>query len=246
VDPAHLSFPDLSAQRDATLRALIEVSGSADAAKILKVGASLGDEVAANTELGTAPCAPAHDIYSGVLYDALDYHSLPPDAQDLADRDVVVVSALWGAVAFGDPIPAYRLSMGVDLPGIGKLAKAWRPILSQALTDRADGGLVVDVRSSTYAAAARLPAATSVAVDVVQIRDGARKVVSHFAKHTRGELIGRLLASGDQPQTADELMDLINDWWDVELTPATKTKAARLTVILPEDHSFATRKPDAA
>jgi cytoplasmic iron level regulating protein YaaA (DUF328/UPF0246 family) len=241
VDIPSLSFPSLETQRRRVLDALVEVSARQDALSVLKAGASLANEVRANTSLAQAPSAPAHCVYSGVLYDALGYDHLPAAARARADRDVVVVSALWGAVAFGDRIPAYRLSMGVDLPGVGKLAAAWRPQLSQVLTERADGGLVVDVRSSTYAAAAKLPSATSVAVDVVQVREGKRKVVSHFAKHTRGELIGRLLASGQNPATPEELRRLAAQWWHVELTEPTRTKPWRLTVVLPEDHRFTSR-----
>ncbi|MGO2633449.1 MAG: YaaA family protein [Galactobacter sp.] len=241
VDLASLSFPSLTEQRTQVADALVRLSAQERAQSVLKVGASLVDEVAANTELLSAPTAPAHSIYSGVLYDALDYAGLPAEARSRADQDVVVVSALWGAVSFGDRIPAYRLSMGVDLPGIGKLAAAWRPALSAALTQRAGDDLVVDVRSSTYAAAAKLPPATTVAVDAVQLRAGQRKVVSHFAKHTRGELVGRLLASGEQPTTADELRQIAAQWWDVELSAPTKTKPWRLTVVLPEDHRFTSR-----
>ena len=58
-----------------------------------------------------------------------------------------------GAVAPADRIPAYRLSMGVDLPGVGKLATAWRPHLAAALDARAAGDVVVDCRSAAYLAA---------------------------------------------------------------------------------------------
>ncbi|MGO3152269.1 MAG: YaaA family protein [Galactobacter sp.] len=241
VDLTALSFPSLTERRSQVLEALVQTSGRDDALKTLKVGASLVDEVRANTGLLAAPAAPAHSIYSGVLYDALDYAGLSPEARTRADRDVLVVSALWGAVTFADMIPAYRLSMGVDLPGVGKLATAWRPELSAALTDRANDELVVDVRSSTYAAAAKLPPATSVAVDVVQLRGGERKVVSHFAKHTRGELIGRLLASGENPTTPEELRQIAAQWWEVELSDPSRAKPWRLTVVLPEDHRFTSR-----
>lgn len=238
VELDELSFPELNHRRREILDALMEVSSREDALDVLKVGASLAAEVEANTSLSSAPAAPAHSVYSGVLFDALGRDRLDAAAQHRADRDVVVISALWGAVGFADRIPAYRLSMGVNLPGVGKLAAAWRPLLTETVTERADGGLVVDARSSTYAAAAKAPSATTVGIDVVQERGGTRKVVSHFAKHTRGELVGRLLADDAAPATPAELAELVSDWWPTELTAATKTMPARLTVVLPEDHSF--------
>ena len=105
-----------------------------------------------------------------------------------------VVSGLWGVVGPDDRIPAYRLSMGVDLPGVGPLARAWRPHLAAELDPHVAGRLVVDCRSATYAAAWTPPASASwVPVRVLREVDGRRTVVSHHAKHTRGVLVRHLL-----------------------------------------------------
>ena len=60
---------------------------------------------------------------------------------------VLVWSGLWGAVRLTDPIPAYRLSGAVTLPGPGRLAAFWREPLRRALAEPARDGLVVDLRS---------------------------------------------------------------------------------------------------
>ncbi|MFC7876213.1 YaaA family protein [Isoptericola sp. NPDC057391] len=203
----------LTAQRLAVLDALAAVSVRPDATEILGVGASLGAEVARNTELKDAPTAPAAHVYTGVLYAAAGLAELPADAARRAADDVRVFSGLWGAVSPADRIPAYRLSMGVDLPGVGKLATAWRPHLAAALDARAAGDVVVDCRSAAYLAAWK-PATTGdaaadwVTVRVVRETDGKRAVVSHNAKHTRGVLTGHLLRrSGPAPTSAAELLD---------------------------------------
>ena len=111
-----------------------------------------------------------------------------------ADAAVVVISGLWGAVRFADRIPAYRLSMSVGLPGLGKLASFWKPQAGRRHSSaHAEGHLLVDCRSSSYAAAWAPIRQRTVAVNVFTERDGTRKVVSHFAKHTRGELARHLL-----------------------------------------------------
>lgn len=238
---AQLSFPELNDARARLLEALAHVSLSEDALSTLGVGASLEAEVRANAHLASAPWAPAHSIYSGVLYDALGYLRLTPAQRGKADASVVVVSALWGAVGFADPIPAYRLSMGVKLPDVGRLASYWKPLLTPVLDERAAGELVVDARSSSYAAAYKPPLASTVSIDVVQERGGVRKVVSHFAKHTRGELVRLLLQRrGRGPATPADVLALARARWPLtELGPATRTAPARLTVVLPEEHSFA-------
>jgi cytoplasmic iron level regulating protein YaaA (DUF328/UPF0246 family) len=214
VDLARLTAAEhLTDQRRAVLDALAAASARPDATDLLGVGASLGDEVARNTELEAAPTAAASRVYTGVLYAAAGLADLSADLTDVAARDVRVFSGLWGAVSPADLIPAYRLSMGVDLPGVGKLAAAWRPHLAAALDARAAGDVVVDCRSATYLAAWK-PVTTGegaadwVTVRVVREADGRRTVVSHNAKHTRGVLTGHLLRrTGPAPTTAAALLD---------------------------------------
>ncbi|MCZ2403810.1 peroxide stress protein YaaA [Paenarthrobacter sp. Z7-10] len=229
-----LSFPELSTARREVISALQQVSGSADALRQLGVGASLAAEVLRNTRLQSEPAAPAHLIYSGVLYDALGYRSLTPIQRRKADAAVVVLSGLWGAIGFADRIPAYRLGMSVGLPGLGRLGAYWKPRLGAALTAYAVGHLLVDCRSSSYAAAWTPPAEQTVAVNVFRQANGKRTVVSHFAKHTRGEVAGHLLTRrGNAPGTPAQLHKAVAERWDAELVPATARKAHQLNLILP-------------
>jgi cytoplasmic iron level regulating protein YaaA (DUF328/UPF0246 family) len=213
VDLTTLTAPSLTSQRTAVLEALAAVSVRPDATSVLKVGAGLADEVARNADLKSAPAAPASRVYTGVLYAAADLAALPADAARRAAGTVRIFSGLWGVVAPDDRIPAYRLSMGVDLPGPGKLATAWRPHLEEALAERAAGDVVVDCRSAAYLAAWRPRttgprAADWVAVRVVREAGGKRTVVSHNAKHTRGVLTGHLLRrAGEPPSSAEALLD---------------------------------------
>ncbi|GMA25641.1 hypothetical protein GCM10025864_34000 [Luteimicrobium album] len=129
VDLTALTSPELTEHRERVLDALAAVSARPDALEVLHVGASLGDEVRRNVTLREQPAAAAAHVYTGVLYAAA---GLAPAHDDGAARlrarlaDVRVVSALWGVVTPSDRIPAYRLSMGVDLPGVGPLARSWR------------------------------------------------------------------------------------------------------------------------
>ena len=233
-DPDKLHFPGLNDARKQVLEAVAEASAGADAHAVLGVGPSLAAEVQRNTVLQDQPCAPAHRIYSGVLYDALGYSSLTPAQQHRADDTVIVVSGLWGALGFGDPIPAYRLSMAVKLRQTGKLASFWKSRLTPVLAEHAAEQLVVDCRSSTYAAAWSPDPARTAAVNVFQIRGGKRTVVSHFAKHTRGELARHLLTrTGSAPETPEELLAAAAEKWEAELVPATARKPFQLNLILP-------------
>lgn len=234
VDWPSLSFPDLNSCRAKVLDALGTVSAHEDALTLLGVGASLKDDVDRNTRLHAEPAAPAHQIYSGVLYDALGYKTLTPVQRRKADESVLVISALWGAIRFGDSVPAYRLSMGTALPDVGRLASFWKPHLSTALAPLAEGQLLVDCRSSTYAAAWAPPPAQAVSVNVFTEVEGVRKVVSHFAKHTRGELARHVLARrGKTPVTPSDLLRATREKWDAELVEGSPRKPHALNIILP-------------
>jgi uncharacterized protein len=229
VDLGRLSFPELTDVRKRVLEALIETSARPDALQRLGVGASLGNEVARNLELPSVPTLPAHAVYTGVLYDALAWPTLSPAARRRGMSRVVIISALWGALRPNDRVPSYRLSMDGDLPGLGPLGRVWRAQLPAVLASAAgQRGLVVDCRSGPYAAAA--PAGSlarrTVAVRVLREQDGLRSVVSHLAKHTRGEVTRQLLEQDVDPRTPAALAELVGIRWPVELTPPAAAGAS--------------------
>ncbi|KHL00438.1 YaaA family protein [Sinomonas humi] len=233
VDLSALSFPTLEIARKQVMESLAEVSGRDDALEALGVGASLAHDVERNRRLHAEPAAPAHRVYSGVLYEALGYASLTAAQRRKADASIVVVSALWGAVGFSDLVPAYRLSMSTALPGLGRLASFWKPLLTEALADRASEGLVVDCRSSTYAAAYAPPVSRTVTVDALTERNGKRTVVSHFAKHHRGEFVRHLLTrKGRMPGTPQALLTAARERWNAELHEGTGKKPPSLVLVL--------------
>ena len=236
LDLTTLSWPELAPAREQVLDALAAVSARPEALALLGVGRSLGAEVEGNTRLRDVPALPVSDLYTGVLYDALDLPGLPPQARRRAARQVVVVSALWGALRPGDRVPPYRLSMGTDLPGTGPLAAFWRPRLGPVLTAAAGRGLIVDCRSSTYQAAWSPPgelAARTVAVRVLREQAGRRSVVSHLAKLTRGQVVRHLLvAEGRQPDSPAALAELLGAAFECQLVaPAQPGRYWTLDVV---------------
>lgn len=231
-----LSFPELQPVREAVLDALVATSGRPDGLEVLGAPKGAADQVAANVGLRSAPTLRVSDLYTGVLYDALDLAGLDTAAKRRAARRLVVVSALFGALRPGDRVPSYRLSMGVDLPGVGSLAAAWRPALDEVLPGAAGRGLVVDLRSSTYVAAWRPAgelAERTVAVHVVRDGPGGRTAVSHMAKHTRGLVARALLASGADPRRPEELADVLAPRFSSSLDEARPGRPRRLEVVEP-------------
>ena len=202
MDPGVAELPVAARTRGTRCStALVELcTANADvAADTLGLGTTQADEVDRNAHLRTAPAARADRVYSGVLYEALDLASLEGAAKRRATSWVAVTSGLFGLVRPADRIPAYRLSGGVSLPGIGPVATYWSRHLDPAVQDAAGRGLVVDLRSSTYTPFWRPSPDTAqrlVTMRVLHEVNGTRKVVSHFNKATKGRIVRALLEDG--------------------------------------------------
>jgi uncharacterized protein len=217
ADPRLLSFPELASTRMAVAEALGKVSAHPDAPALLGVSANLRADIAHNGRLDSAPAVPVADLYTGVLYAALDLPSMDSAARRRANRWVVVISALYGALRPTDRIPPYRLSMGVNLGELGPLASVWRAPLAAALPIAAGRGMIVDCRSSTYSAA-WVPRG-DLASRWVQVRvPGA----THLAKHTRGLVARHLCECGVDARTAGALEQVVAQRFDTTLTRPTR------------------------
>lgn len=196
-----LSHPELDTVRKQLVTEVVELAADVEASRAaLGLSAAQNSEVARNAALWSAPTTPALLRYTGVLYDALDVRTLRGTAAARAQERLAVASAMFGLLRAGDPVPAYRLSAGSTLPGGGTLAARWKPALEPVLAAIAAGELVVDLRSGSYAAFAKIPGAVTVTV-LAEHPDGRRTVVSHFNKAHKGRL-ARLLA-GSRAEPAD-------------------------------------------
>jgi cytoplasmic iron level regulating protein YaaA (DUF328/UPF0246 family) len=235
LDLSTLSAPSLTTARQQVLDALVTACRDqpAEAAAALGLGPSQTELVLRNASLPDEPTARADAVYTGVLYDALDFAGLSPAARRRATSRVAVTSALFGIVRPGDRIPAYRLSGDTSLPGLGPVAALWRAHLGPAVLEALGSGLLVDLRSGTYGTFWRteVPHRTAT-VRVLHEVDGARKVVSHFNKATKGRLVRQFLEAGSAARTPARLADDLRDLgWHVESGDAT-SKGTQLDVVV--------------
>lgn len=164
--------------------------------------ALLGDDLRA------APAVPAGRLYTGVLYAALDLATVPGRAA----RNLLIQSAQFGVLRTTDRVPTYRREMD---------AAHWRDALRPPLDEAARGRVVVDCRSATYVAAWRPGGSEAgwVHVAVVEERDGVRRVVSHMAKKTRGEVARHLLLSGARVRDVGDVAAAVATAFACELDP---------------------------
>ncbi|MFC1421324.1 peroxide stress protein YaaA [Streptacidiphilus cavernicola] len=239
-----LSLPELNPAREQVLDALVELSGGDPdrAGEVLGLSPGLRGELARNTALRTAGALPAGELYTGVLYDALELSTLGPDAQARAVRSLLVFSGLWGAVRITDRIPPYRCSGGVKLPPLGPLGTFWRAQTAAVLPEVAGRGLVLDLRSTAYAGLWRPAGAVAgrtATVRVLHEREVGgvlkRTVVSHFNKATKGRIVRALLEAGAEPESPAELAVALRDLkYTVDSVPPAAGKPWALDVVVTE------------
>jgi cytoplasmic iron level regulating protein YaaA (DUF328/UPF0246 family) len=246
VDLGALWLPALAAPRRRVLSKLValcaKTSRRSREAALATLGLTAGQsaELARNAGLLRAPSAAAGQVYTGVLYEALDLPTLGPDARASVEESVLVFSALWGAVRLTDAIPAYRCAVGVSLPVLGGLGPYWRAVLTKKLDAAAGAGPVLDLRSGAYASmwspGPGLAARTAtLRVLHERVVDGApqRSVVSHFNKATKGRLVRDLATAGAAPGSVDELVTALRDLkYTVEQRPAPQDRPRQLDVVV--------------
>jgi cytoplasmic iron level regulating protein YaaA (DUF328/UPF0246 family) len=207
LDLAELRHPELTPQRKAAVAALKELSRNVDlATAALGLGPTQRFEIDRNRALDSSPVMPAIDRYTGVLYDGIAAETLSPLQRAWIVDHVDINSALFGLVGAGDAIPAYRLSHDSRLPGL-PLKKHWRAANAAVLAGAS--GLILDLRSESYAALGPLPEhdeAHYLRV-VTQTASGQKKALTHFNKKGKGVFVRRLAEAGLDHDSVESLVD---------------------------------------
>lgn len=166
------------------------------ASKLLGVGGEALDRALdADLHVDRAPTLAAIERYDGVLYQHLDAASFDARTHARLVRSVRILSGLWGVLRPDEPVPDYRLRMGVSLPGIGKLSTWWRRPVSDLLGGEIRTAELWNLLPQEHAAAFEAPPGTRevTAAFLRPGRDGRLVAVSHWNKALKGALVAHLL-----------------------------------------------------
>lgn len=142
-----------------------------------------------NNALLSAKTMPAIERYTGVVYDAIDYPTLKNKVQ--FNKQVKIVSGLFGLVKPKDLIPNYRLKIDKL-----KAFKVWKKENSNAL----QGYFVIDLLPKAHKKAVEYK--EGIEVEFVLIKNGKKMPAGHQGKHIKGRFIRWLIennvtSSGD-------------------------------------------------
>ena len=239
LDLAGLSFSALTKTRRAVLGSLISLCSSdpAAATAALDLGPTQAGHVQSNSSLKRSPAGLAIDVYTGVLFKALDAGSLRAAERRRLNRLVAISSALFGLVRPDDLIPAYRLSGDTSLPALGAMATVWRDQVSAELEQHQ--GVIFDLRSGAYVALGPIPpgiASRSLVGRVLHEQAGKRSIVSHHNKATKGRIVRSLVQANAKPTTVADLITVFEALgYQAELQPPKRPGTpAIVDIIVPE------------
>ena len=165
------------------------------AQKLLGVnGGHLARAQSCNMQLVGAPCLPAWQRYTGVVWDHLDLASLSATQRNAFIKRIIVPSGLLGLVRADDPIPDYRLKMGARLAPFGTMSKFWNEAITDALVTAVKKKVVVDLLPNEHKAAINWDLLDNV-VRVDLVSHSGAVVGGHNAKAAKGLLARHLLVS---------------------------------------------------
>lgn len=149
-------------------------------------------------------------VYSGVLYQALEWSTLSAAAKKRGEKSIAIISAKYGVVSPLDRIENYKLKIN---------NKAMATLVESKLSNL-EKTLIVDCRSSTYKTVWKSPADITVEIKVSTVVDGVRTVVTHMSKKTRGEITRWLLQSRSVPKSPEDLYAIVSEKYPCALTPS--------------------------
>lgn len=174
--------PDLAGDLRPVLKHLAELPKSSRAAFY---GVSTPEKAEAahalNLSALESPALPAIERYTGVVYDFLDYASLPDRAY--ARKHVMMVSGFFGLIPAGAWIPDYKLPMNPWL------SSYWRPINAERLAGVRKRHKVLSLLPAAHARA--LGAEPDFFVDFRQ--EGGKRAAGHFGKAIKGKFLRFLM-----------------------------------------------------
>lgn len=155
---------------------------------------------------------PAMYAFNGDVYTGLDAASLNSEAIDTAQKQLRILSGLYGVLRPLDLMQPYRLEMGskLDNPKGKNLYEYWGDTITQMLNDdlaELGSSTLVNLASNEYFSAVKPKALNADIITPVfkDEKNGQYKVISFYAKKARG-LMARFILN-QKPKSVSDLKE---------------------------------------
>ncbi|ADV47216.1 YaaA family protein [Nitratifractor salsuginis] len=202
-DPCALLFEELCPLRKRLLSVYRDILQSGDPHRLQTLfGLKKEEEIKYYAALDPlkSPVLKAVERYSGVAYQYLDYPSLPAEAKEYVDRQLIIFSNLFGPVRASDPLPEYRLKQGNPL-GELRTEQEYKAAATPLLDRSLDSVDILDLRAGYYD---KFYKPSHPHTTMKFLKNG--KVVSHWAKAYRGWVLRHLALN--RVESLEELLAL--------------------------------------
>lgn len=203
--PQFNAFSELDEKRQTVLRGL---QGALERRQGLEQmfevrGEALDEAIAVNRRILTAPTLPANQLYRGVMYEAINWSTLPAKVRERLNRQTLIFSGLFGLLRPTDLIPPYKLKMTANIGGmVGKVVNFWRVAISEILRRELKGKVIwdflPDAHKRVWDGSGEIQARHQVKFVKRVVRSGVAewKTISHHSKALKGALV-RYLVEND-------------------------------------------------
>ncbi|WP_288763500.1 peroxide stress protein YaaA [uncultured Weeksella sp.] len=132
--------------------------------------------------------------FAGEVYRGIKPEELSTEGQKYLDKNLFILSGLYGLLRPSDQIMLYRLEMGTKLP-VEKskdLYEIWRAQLTEYVNNHTQKDeTIINLASNEYVKALDKKKLNSplIEIDFMDFKDGKLKKIMMYFKHARGEMV---------------------------------------------------------
>lgn len=136
---------------------------------------------------------PAINRYSGVMFNSIDYSSLPIQQQENANEAILFIDAVFGLLKPQDLIPNYKLSISAKFPNF-KIDNYWKENLKKILEEELQNKIILDILPQAHRKAISITNKNRYLINFFEIKNGKEKNAGHISKKLKGEFIRYILS----------------------------------------------------
>ncbi len=192
-----MSHPNFMAEARRLMEVLSELNRG-DLAKLMGLSEKLASETRADIARWGQPgqqVGPAFFAFTGLVYKSLDVTSLSVSELRRAQKQVRILSGLYGILRPLDLVQSYRLEMGLKLPvdGSANMVRFWQERLTaQVNSELKQGEPIINLAAQEYLKALAVKELIGPVISPVfkeRRPDGSLKTITVHAKKARGAMI---------------------------------------------------------
>ena len=171
---------------------------------------------------------PAIFTFNGDVYSGLDISTLKNDSYELIQKNLRIISGLYGLLRPFDLIQPYRLEMGTSLKieKCDNLYDFWKSKITNAIDKEInDEEILVNLASNEYASVIDFKLLKNKIISPIfkDFKNGKLKIISFYAKKARGAMARYLIEN--KANSVNDLLEFSNDGYSYSESESQKSNS---------------------